>query len=267
MRVGQFLSGYVSLALLLGAGQAPLAQSSAAVVNGRAGTGFSVGVASPLGRTPGPYRPYSFTRTTTRVKKLADGTTITHESTEKVAFDSNGRGYRESRREPPMGSKGDAENSIVVNVSDPVNRTSIFWDSKTGEAIVTHFPDPREVKRPDPNPEQAVAGSAPMPKIGLIPPHLEYLGIKTINGIRAGGNRITRVIPAGTEGNEQPVTVTSEQWISVDFGLEMMSMTDDPRTGKSTTELTELEWGEPDPALFQVPEGYTVKDRTLEPQN
>jgi hypothetical protein len=201
------------------------------------------------------------------VQKLANGTTITHESTEKQALDSSGRLYRESQRESAMRSDRGFNNFVSVNVNDPVNRTFTFWNSKSKEANVTHFQEPREIKRPDPIPGQSVAGSTPMPKLDSIPPHLEYLGIKTINGVRAVGNRITRVIPAGTEGNEQPITVTSEQWTAVDFGLEMMSMTDDPRTGTTTTELTDLEWGEPDPALFQVPEGYTVKDRAPEPQN
>jgi hypothetical protein len=46
-----------------------------------------------------------------------------------------------------------------------------------------------------------------------------------------------------------------------------MSVNEDPRTGTATMELTDLEKGEPDPTLFQVPEGYTVKDRAPEPQN
>jgi hypothetical protein len=36
---------------------------------------------------------------------------------------------------------------------------------------------------------------------------------------------------------------------------------DDPRTGTRITEVTNLDRGEPNPALFQVPEGYTMRDR------
>jgi hypothetical protein len=32
--------------------------------------------------------------------------------------------------------------------------------------------------------------------------------------------------------------------------------------GKRTDEVTEFQPGEPDPALFQIPKGYTVRERT-----
>jgi hypothetical protein len=40
-----------------------------------------------------------------------------------------------------------------------------------------------------------------------------------------------------------------------------MTVNDDPRTGVRTMETTELDQSEPDPALFQAPEGYTVRDQ------
>jgi hypothetical protein len=154
-----------------------------------------------------------------------------------------------------------------VNVHDPVNRTNIFWNSNTKEAILTHFAEAGEIKRLDPVPGQAVMEPAPMPRLEPIKPQIEDLGMKTINGVEARGRRTTRVIPAGREGNDQPITVTFERWMAQDLGLVVMSVNDDPRNGTTTMELTDLEKGEPDPALFQVPEGYTVKDRTPEPQN
>ena len=93
-------------------------------------------------------------------------------------------------------------------------------------------------------------------------PEVEDLGMKTINGVEAKGTRTTRVISAGREGNDQPLTVIHETWFSTALGIPVMSINDDPRVGTSTMELTDIERGEPDPALFQVPEGYTVKERT-----
>ena len=106
-----------------------------------------------------------------------------------------------------------------------------------------------------------------MQRLEQIKPQIEDLGMKSINGVEARGRRTTRVIPAGREGNDQPITVTSERWTASDLGLVVMSVNDDPRNGTITMEMTDIEKGEPDPALFQVPEGYTVKDRTPEPQN
>jgi hypothetical protein len=88
-----------------------------------------------------------------------------------------------------------------------------------------------------------------------------------MNGVEAKGTRTTRVIPAGREGNDQPITVVHENWISPELRITVMSINDDPRTGTSTMELTDIERGEPDAGLFQVPEGYTVKDRTPEQPN
>jgi len=271
MRIGKVVSGVAGFVMMLGAGQAVLAQTSAAgaggsmvVSMGSMGTGFLVGAGGSVG-TAGA--PYTATRKTTRVQKLANGTTITHVTTLKEARDSSGRTYHESRPESPMGSEGDSNNFVSVNVHDPVNRTNIFWNSNTKEAIVTHFPEPREIKRIDPIPAQAVTQQMPVRAPEPIKTEREDLGIKTINGVEAKGTRTTRVIPAGREGNDQPIIVTSEHWMAPDLGLVVMSVNDDPRTGTSTMELTDLEKGEPDPALFQVPEGYAVKDRTPEPQN
>jgi hypothetical protein len=76
-----------------------------------------------------------------------------------------------------------------------------------------------------------------------------------------------RTIPAGKEGNNQPIVITTETWRSNELKLVVRRITNDPRIGISTMELTDIQQGEPDPALFQVPEGYTVKDQFPQPQN
>jgi hypothetical protein len=84
MRIGQVICGFAGFVLTLGVGQALLAQTSTAVgavSGGVMGTGFSVGAASPVGTTAAPY---TATRKTTRVRTLANGTTITHETTVKL---------------------------------------------------------------------------------------------------------------------------------------------------------------------------------------
>src|SRR5580658_7973006 len=47
--------------------------------------------------------PYTAVRKTTHVQKLADGTTITHETIVKEALDSSGRTYHENHAEIPAG--------------------------------------------------------------------------------------------------------------------------------------------------------------------
>ena len=91
----------------------------------------------------------------------------------------------------------------------------------------------------------------------------EQLGGKTIAGVYAEGIRITRTIPEGAEGNDRPMIRVDETWRSPELKITLLSINSDPRTGTRTTEVTELDRAEPDPAVFQVPEGYTVKDQTM----
>jgi hypothetical protein len=155
-------------------------------------------------------------------------------------------------------------------VFDPVNRINMNWSSNSKEVNVMHMPEPREPRevmprvQPPAAPQNAVT-PAPMPRPNPNRPQpnrpqIEELGTKMINGVEATGRRSTRIIPAGREGNDQPLTVTSESWMSPELRLLVKSINDDPRNGTSTMELTDIDRNEPDPALFQIPEGYTVKE-------
>jgi hypothetical protein len=212
----------------------------------------------------GTYRgPYTAVRKLTHVQKLADGTTVTHETTRKEARDSSGRTYFESRD-----GLGEAQGMDMYNVTDPVSRIYISWVSNLKVVHVTHMQEPTQIPQvqlPQPPPISSAAPppvsqrpAQPMP----VQPRqeIEKLGTKTINGFEAEGTRRTRIIPAGSEGNDRPIAVTSETWISPEFKMLVMSIDDDPRSWTTTMDLTDFERGEPDPALFQVPEGYTVKE-------
>ena len=87
------------------------------------------------------------------------------------------------------------------------------------------------------------------------------LGTKEINGQLAEGNRTTLVIPAGAEGNEQPLETVQEMWRSKELDLTLMARMDDPRRGKTTFEFEDLSLAEPDPALFKAPDGYKVVEQ------
>jgi hypothetical protein len=211
--------------------------------------------------------PYTALRKTTHVQKLADGTTITRESTEKEARDSEGRTYHESHFSFPAGVPGQAPFShSVYNIFDPVNRVQINWNSNSKQANVSHMPEPGQLSQPQ--------RPATLPQVRSLPARvaqdrsgIEDLGTKTINGVEAKGIRFTRVIPEGSEGNDRPLTVTSETWTSPDLKTTVLSIIDDPRNGTNTTELTDIDRAEPDPSLFQVPEGIAIKDQYPGQQN
>jgi hypothetical protein len=83
---------------------------------------------------------------------------------------------------------------------------------------------------------------------------------KTIDGVQVEGRKTTTVIPAGQIGNEQPITITNEEWRSPDLNVLVMTRHTDPRSGESTYRLTNIVRAEPDASLFMVPADYTVKD-------
>ena len=87
----------------------------------------------------------------------------------------------------------------------------------------------------------------------------EDLGEQVIEGVPAKGTRTTTVIPAGAIGNEQPITVASEEWFSSDLKVLVMTKHVDPRSGETTYRLTGITRGEPDQSLFELPAGVTIK--------
>jgi hypothetical protein len=203
--------------------------------------------------------PYTATLKTTRVQILANGTKITQETIRKEARDSAGRTYRETRQQLP-----DQANDEIVNVFvfDPTNRTTTIWNSRSKQGSIIHAPAARgsihsdlaAVPSPPPIAQSPQVNSNPVPQI-------ESLGTQEIGGVVAEGRRVTRVIPVGKQGNDQPITITNEVWDSPEFKFVVRQIQNDPRTGTSTTELTEFQQGEPDPALFQVPEGYKMREQ------
>jgi hypothetical protein len=111
---------------------------------------------------------------------------------------------------------------------------------------------------------QGLDGRASTPRTAPNQPQREELGTDTILGVEVQGARMTRTTPAGRIGNDEPLLRTEEIWSAPSLGgLVLREITDDPRTGKSTREAVSLDLSEPDPAVFQPPEGYEIVDQEL----
>lgn len=83
------------------------------------------------------------------------------------------------------------------------------------------------------------------------------IGEKRIEGLKVTGSRLEFTLDAGTVGNEQPITVRTDQWFSADLGVVVSSMNHDPMIGDTTYRLEQINRSEPDAALFQIPADYT----------
>ncbi len=86
----------------------------------------------------------------------------------------------------------------------------------------------------------------------------ESLGTQTMEGLVVEGTRMTHTIAAGDIGNDRPIQVVTERWYSSELQLYVMTKTTDPRYGETVTRYTELQRGEPDASLFQIPANYKI---------
>jgi hypothetical protein len=256
--VSRTLSG---LMLVFAAAPIPMAQLAVAQIGSGGGmVSFSSGsVAMSLNGIAN--KPYSATVKTTAVQKLADGTTITRVSTTKEARDSEGRTMHQNSLNVPNGAPA----MVSTSVFDPVSHTMTHWMSQSKQATVLHMAEPKSLATNVPTqknvPADGQSQSATVARSARIRDRQrEALGGKTIAGVYAEGTRTTMTTPEGAEGNDRPMKTVAETWRSPELDIIVLSVNDDPRTGTRTSEVTELDRSEPDPSVFQVPEGYTVKD-------
>ena len=88
----------------------------------------------------------------------------------------------------------------------------------------------------------------------------EDLGRQIVEGVTATGTRMTWTIPAGAIGNLQPIKIVSEQWLSPELQLLVLTKHADPRTGDNIYRLQNIVRAEPDRSLFTLPPDYTLKE-------
>ena len=82
------------------------------------------------------------------------------------------------------------------------------------------------------------------------------IGERRIEGLKVTGSRLEFTLDAGAVGNEQPITVRTDQWFSPDLGVVVSGTNHDPMIGDTTYRLEQINRVEPDSALFVVPADY-----------
>lgn len=197
-------------------------------------------------RTPVTGAPYSATETLTRQQTLGNGNQILKTQTATVARDSQGR-ISTSETITPSAASGKAAYTVET-IFDPVGGYRYELNSSTMTAVQMPLPKPR-------------SGTPPPPRTPPANPNVTTtsLGMSSINGVAATGTQITEMIPAGAIGNTQPIQVTRVTWVSNDLKVPVEIKSSDPRFGSSDLELTNIVTTDPNPALFTVPSGYTIK--------
>ncbi len=239
--------------------------------------GITTALAGPMANVTGA--PYSAQSTTERVQALADGNRIVRTTSGSVARDGQGRVRREESLPGFNTSSGEAPQ--IVMIDDPV--AQVHWTLDAQRKTALKLPFKSGLPTVALNPGMAatknfvfattggevgpasVTSDGPVLRNDGVPPGDSNvtktdLGMQTIEGVPAKGTRVTRTIPAGQFGNEQPMIITTETWYSPDLKVLVMSKSSDPRMGDTTYTLTNIQRAEPAASLFQVPDDYTVKN-------
>jgi hypothetical protein len=77
-----------------------------------------------------------------------------------------------------------------------------------------------------------------------------------MEGVSVHGVRETQTIAVESSGTGAEIVITDEYWYSADLRINLMIKHSDPRTGSVTMTVTQVSRLEPDPAMFEIPEGY-----------
>jgi len=224
----------------------------------------------PLAETPRSGAPYSALGTTETVQTLADGNRIVHTNASHYYRDSSGR----TRTELSLSAVGPFtldESSTVVMITDPVAKQHFVLHPEQKRADVLPLgpvalaAGAGGAKRAADAGGGVVSTSSPgrcVPGAGSPAATTVSLGQKTLAGLQATGTKTEYTIPAAQIGNEQPITVTSEKWVSEELGVTVSSTQHDPMIGDTQFHLSHIERTEPDPTLFAVPADYMLNDVT-----
>jgi len=234
-------------------------------------------------------KPYSADTTTETVQTLADGNRIVHRTVSKFYRDSDGR----TRREQTFGNvdpEHPSPHEVKVFVDDPVSGLAFVLDPASKSADKVHrsreFLDERNaeddgarimIKSDSEEGEQGAAGrmlikfrdehsgdsNTDLSRIQDDKRDVvkEDLGIRNIEGVDCNGTRTTTTIPAGAIGNEKPISMVRETWYAPAIAAVVESTTEDPRYGKTTYQLTNVQLSEPSRSLFEPPSDFKISVR------
>ena len=228
-----------------------------------------------------PGKPYKGEAVTTMTQNLSDGSTIQQTIHAHIARDKAGRTVRiqelgkfGSLTSAPAGENGtDGPPPTLTTIFDPVARLHIDFmsNSKVAHELSMTSPSPGNILTTkggfglSANMPVAVRMGVAIPLMSVPAPPLqsdptaEQLGSRTIAGVSVIGTRTKTVIPAGTIGNSNDITIVRETWFSPDLRMVMESTQTDPRFGQTTYSVSDLDQTDPDASLFEVPPGYTVQ--------
>jgi hypothetical protein len=202
---------------------------------------------------PKAHAPFSSLLQTEWMRTLADGGTITWVNERRIARDGNGRVYQERWALVPKDQK-EASVMTTIQISDPSRHTTYSCFTSSHVCRLSQYDG-----------STSVIYKVEGPPTGPLPNDLgfavqEHLGTQLVSGMETEGTRESTIYNPGAFGNDRQLTVSREFWYSPQLGINLVSKRSDPRFGTQNFTITNLILSEPDPHLYELPEGYTVLD-------
>ncbi len=201
--------------------------------------------------------PFTLTLVTEWSRPLGNGGSFTLANQRRIARDSRGRIYGERWILVPKGSKIPSYMD-VLQITDPALHT--WHNCIIREKICDLYAYAGSMEKVY---QPAIGVSGPLPDGNGFHQH-EELGVSSTAGVNTTGYRETTTLNAGVIGNDQPMVTTREFWYAAQLGINLISKVDDPQSGKQVFTVKDLTTSEPDPKLFDLPEGFKIVDHTKE---
>jgi len=207
--------------------------------------------------------PYSGQRSFQVSRTLPDGTHTHVETSQPLIYrDSKGRVRTE---QPVYRNAGDngrpvpPDNFTVIEIDDPVAKYQYIFDTVNRVAHrMPYKPGPIEAWQLTPPTPASPPTTQTMPNGATVTD--EHLGTQTISGVIAVGWRTTST--GGTNGRgARAIDRSDESWNDPRNGAPLLYKTHDV-TSDTTITMLHYSAAEPDPTLFQIPDGFKVVDET-----
>lgn len=199
-----------------------------------------------------PGLPFSAKAELETANQLQNGTLITHKTYNLIARDAQGRTHNETRNWMDL-TTGAEPRLTRIELYEPATRlrTNLYPITKIARQWPLGTPGPV---------------AAPSPQSAPAKPETtrENIGIDTMEGLPVRGVRVSQIYPAGALGNDRPLTVVTEYWYSETLRLNLLTKRSDPRYGEQTVRVAELVRGEPNVALFAIPDDYKLLKETVQ---
>jgi hypothetical protein len=200
------------------------------------------------------HKPFTAIAHTTLTRIYASGTRRTVTTDDRIARDGEGRVLREQHA--PW-TEDPAQPVYYINILDPKSMENIHIDPQN-HSVVTRPVDTGIAWDYVPY-DGSQYRIATKPGVTV---RTDLLGNQQIDGLKCWGQRTTYLFSPGTfQGNPQPLTRTWEVWFSKELGADVRIVARDPdsKAGDQQTDLINITYVDPDPAIFLPPAGYSIE--------